>query len=213
MGETRKMSRQDRVETTRREFENEFAVLGQWVRPMSACLVIRWTSKPEDKASIHGDGPLPPKTAVPFTPNSPDRRVNRINCYSAFDRMISRFVHATAAPPGWAHQPRGHNWLAGGRRRFCPMTAPRHALVTRALFRVEIRVSFGRVGVGVKFRRILIFVDCCQRCVSFRCCHDVLARCVIILAGMLSCDIFRERENNVTDIRDQRYVHRSCCIV
>lgn len=93
------------------------------------------------------------------------------------------------------------------------MTAPRHALVTRALFRVEIRVSFGRVGVGVKFRRILIFVDCCQRCVSFRCCHDVLARCVIILAGMLSCDIFRERENNVTDIRDQRYVHRSCCTV
>lgn len=48
--------------------------------------------------------------------------------------------------------------------------------------------------MGVKFRRILIFVDCCQRCVSFRCCHDVLARYVIILAGMLSCDIFREKE-------------------
>lgn len=149
MGETRKMSRQSRVETTRRESENEFAVLGQWARPMSACLVIRWTSKPEDKAFIHGDGPPPPKTAVPFTPNLPDRRVNRINCYSAFDRMISRFVHVTAAPPGWAHQPRERNWLAGGRRRFCPMTAPRHALVTRALFCVEIRVSFGSKQVWV----------------------------------------------------------------
>lgn len=52
------------------------------------------------------------------------------------------------------------------------------------------------IGVGVKFRRILIFVDCCQRCVSFRCCHDVLARCVIILAGMFgSCLVtFFERE-------------------